>query len=315
MLMKKIMPILLSIVLVIGLAILFVSCGPQTKQAANQPADVITPVQTVTVDHTPLCEYIELTAVSSYQQRSYVKANVNGYIQSANVVIGKQVNTGTLLFSLITKEARAIGNAVNQLDPALKFSGVSAIRANLPGFITGVSHQKGDYVQDGETLAVISNQNSFVFLLDLPYELRGLINNRQPVELTMPDGEKLSGKISGSLAAVDSVAQTQKMIINVNAAHTIPEGLVAKVRVNKASSPNAQVVPKSAVLSNETEDEFWVMKMINDSTAVKVPVKKGIENDQVIEILAPLFNLKDRIINVGNYGIADTAKVKVVKQL
>ena len=60
----------------------------------------------------------------------------------------------------------------------------------------------------------------------------------------------------------------------------IPEGLIGKVRLTKVSHPQAQVLPKSAVLANETEDQFWIMKLINDSTAVKISVKKGIENDQ-----------------------------------
>ncbi|WP_228099032.1 efflux RND transporter periplasmic adaptor subunit [Pedobacter sp. MC2016-24] len=292
-----------------------VSCGQQTDTVTDTVAEVISPVEVTTISRTALAEYTELSAVSSYQQKSYVKANINGYIQSAKAVVGNRVTAGSLLFSLITKEARAIGNAVNQLDPGLRFSGVSTIRADQSGFITSVSHQKGDYVQDGEALAVISNQNSLVFLLDLPYELHRLLSNQQAVEVLLPDGERLEGQISGSLPVVDSLAQTQRMIIKVSTPQQIPEGLIGKVKIRKASSPNAQVLPKSAVLSNETEDEFWVMKMTNDSTAVKVPVKKGIENDKLIEIVSPIFKSNERIISTGNYGIADTAKVKVVKQL
>jgi uncharacterized NAD(P)/FAD-binding protein YdhS len=51
------------------------------------------------------------------------------------------------------------------------------------------------------------------------------------------------------------------------------------------------------------------MKMINDSTAVKVPVKKGIETSDKVEILSPEFSPQDKILLNGNYGLADTAKV------
>jgi hypothetical protein len=60
-------------------------------------------------------------------------------------------------------------------------------------------------------------------------------------------------------------------------------------------------------------DNFWVMKLINDSTAVRVPVTKGISSDDIIEIVSPLFNLTDRIINSGQYGLADTAFVTINK--
>ena len=59
--------------------------------------------------------------------------------------------------------------------------------------------------------------------------------------------------------------------------HNIPQNLVAKVKIVKVSKTAAATLPKNSVLSDETQSEFWVMKMINDTTAVKVPVKKGIE--------------------------------------
>jgi uncharacterized NAD(P)/FAD-binding protein YdhS len=72
-------------------------------------------------------------------------------------------------------------------------------------------------------------------------------------------------------------------------------------------------LPKSAVLANETQTEFWVMKLINDTLAVKVPVTKGIETTDRIEIISPQFAAQDRIVITGNYGLSDTAKVKIVK--
>jgi hypothetical protein len=115
------------------------------------------------------------------------------------------------------------------------------------------------------------------------------------------------------MPAVDSLAQTQRCIVKINTVQEIPEGLIAKVRLNKVLHLHAQVLPKSAVLSNETEDEFWVMKLINDSTAIKVKVKKGIENAGLVEVSEPRFTKNDRIIINGNYGLADTAKVKIRK--
>ncbi|HET6991155.1 MAG TPA: RND transporter, partial [Bacteroidia bacterium] len=71
------------------------------------------------------------------------------------------------------------------------------------------------------------------------------------------------------------------------------------------------LIPKAALLSNETQTEFWVMKLINDSTAVKVDVKLGIQSEDQSEIVDPAFTDKDRILLTGNYGIPDTAKVSI----
>jgi len=55
------------------------------------------------------------------------------------------------------------------------------------------------------------------------------------------------------------------------------------------------------------------MKMINATTAVKVPIKKGIQTDDKVEILAPTLTAKDKILLTGNYGVPDTIKVLVIK--
>jgi len=299
-----------------GTALLFLllsGCGGSNPAAESGTPTAVTPVQIAQVSDSTMTDDVEISAVSAYLEKSFVKANINGYVEQANIKTGQQVGNGQLLFSLITKEARSIGNTINKLDPGLKFSGISAIRAGAPGIIVQINHQKGDYVQDGEAMATISNRNSLVFLLDLPYELNQIISANKKLEVVLPDGVKLRGAVAGTMPAVDSLAQTQRYIIKVNAPKDIPEGLIAKVRLTKAAHPNAQVLPRSAVLASETEDQFWVMKLINDSTAVKVEVKKGIENKNTVEIIEPRLGRADRIITTGNYGLADTAKVKIQK--
>ncbi len=293
----------------------FASCKQkEEKEKQDTPgAAGFTPVTVTTVSSDPLAEYIELNAVSAFLQRSYVKANANGYLQSINTYLGKPVESGQVLFTLKTKESQSIGNSVNVLDSTFKFSGLINIRANGHGYITQLNHQQGDYVQDGEQLAVISDGSSFVFLLDLPYELRRYVLNKKSVELILPDGEKLNGVISSAMPAVDAASQTQSIVIRVNASHAIPENLIAKVRILKTEKGNTLSLPKAAVLSNETQTDFWVMKMIDSATAVKVPVKKGMETGDRAEILSPVFSDSDKILLTGNYGLPDTAKVKIVQ--
>lgn len=287
---------------------------PGTEKSAAETADSVdarTPVTVTMVSNQPLDDYIDLNAVSAFLQKSYVKAIANGYLQSADVYPGKYVEVGQTLFTLQTKEARSIGNDLKILDSTLKFSGVSVIKANQHGYITQLNHQSGDYVQDGEQLAVISDRNSFVFLLDLPYELRSYVLGKKSVELLLPDGTRLNGEIGPVMPTVDSASQTQNVVIRVNTSKAIPENLIARVRIIRSERPRTQSLPKPAVLTDETESDFWVMKMIDSATAVKVPVKKGIETKDRVEILSPVFSPTDRILVTGNYGLPDTAKVKV----
>jgi multidrug efflux pump subunit AcrA (membrane-fusion protein) len=270
-----------------------------------------TPVTVATVTNAALEDSIELNAVSAFLQKSYVKANANGYLQSANVYPGKYVEVGQPLFTLRTKEAQSIGNAIVQLDSSLKFTGTNVIRAGQHGYITQLDHQSGDYVQDGEQLAVISDRNSFVFLLNLPYEQRPDVLGKRSVLLILPDGTRLNGVIGPVMPTVDSASQTQNVVINVPGAGAIPENLIAKVRIIRTARAKAQSLPRPALLTDETESDFWVMKLIDSVTAIKVPVKKGLETRDRVEILSPMFAPTDKILVTGNYGLPDTAKVKV----
>ncbi|RFS26910.1 HlyD family efflux transporter periplasmic adaptor subunit [Chitinophaga silvatica] len=287
-----------------------ISCNSkQSTSEENGAAKVVTPVTVTTVSIQPMVDYIELNAISSYLLKSFVKANVIGYLNSGNIQLGQFVQRGQTLFTIKTKEATALGNTINSLDTSFHFLGKNTIRASSSGYITQLDHQPGDYVQDGEQLAVITDKSSFVFLLDMPYDLRPFIANKRSLELTLPDGEKLMGSIDQAMPVMDSATQTQRIIIRVNAGHPIPENLIAKVKIVKDLKPAAVTLPKAAILTDETQTEFWVMKMIDSTTAVKVPVKKGIETNGIVEITDPRFSEQDKILVSGNYGLPDTAHV------
>ena len=294
---------------------LLYACGNANKAADDEEADVQsqTPVSVTTIDQNPMIDYVDMNATAVFQQKNYVKANANGYIHEVNTKMGQYVNKGQVLFTIKTKEAQAIGNSINILDTTFKFSGVNKIRASEHGYITALTHQTGDYVQDGEQLAVISDRSSFVFLMQLPFEMRAIVKGNEPVQIILPDGEKLNGRISSFMPTVDTLAQTQGVAVKISSDKQIPENLVAKVRIVKSQKTNTASLPKSAILSNETQTDFWVMKLINPTTAIKVPIKKGIESGDRVEIVSPKFSATDKIIVTGNYGLPDTAKVKVVQ--
>ena len=295
--------------LVVLLGIL--ACHKTEKTVEETPVDSRTPVTVTNINEGEMQDFLELNATSTFLQKSYVKATANGYLQSVSAKLGDFVAVNKILFSLKTKETQGLGNVLSGLDSTFKFSGIIKIPATQSGYITQLNHQNGDYVQDGEQLAAISESSSFVFLLDLPYELQPYILKQKSVKLTLPDGENLNGTIIKLMPTVDAVSQTESVAIRVNAKHQIPENLIAKVRIVKKTKMNAISLPKSAILTDETQSNFWIMKMLNDSTAVKITIQKGIELGERVEILSPKFQSKDKILITGNYGLADTASVKI----
>jgi len=292
--------------------LLFSACKSnelKTENAEEKTQEGRTPVTITNPIKGNMNEIVIVNAVSAFQLKTNVKSSANGYLQEVSISLGKYVNKGDVLFVVKTKEAQSLGNTLHQLDSSLHFNGVITIKSPGTGFISQLNYRAGDYVQDGEQIATITDTKSFVFLLDLPYELTPYLNNNQSLQLHLPDGSILNGQVSNALPTVDPVSQTQNFVIRVNATKPIPENLIAKVYLVKKATSNTISVLKSAVLSDEVQSEFWIMQLIDSATAVKVPIKKGIENDTNIEILSPALKLTDKILLTGNYGLPDTAKV------
>ncbi|HEY6062208.1 MAG TPA: efflux RND transporter periplasmic adaptor subunit [Chitinophagaceae bacterium] len=303
-----------SILYFLTVSLAAASChSKKTQEEEPKELETITPVTVTSVSTDAMAEYIELNATSTFLQKAYVKASTNGYISSVNARIGKMISSGQTAFVLKTKESQSIGNTINLLDTSFRFSGIINIKAGTTGYVTELDHQPGDYVQEGEQLAVISDIRSFVFILNLPYELRPYVINKEFVELMLPDGKSLIGHVSSITPVVDSASQTQNIILTVND-KSLPINLIAKVRIEKNAKSNAVSLPKQSVLSDETQTNFWVMKVMDSTTAVKIPVTKGMEINDRVEILAPTFSVSDKFLLTGNYGLADTAKIKIIQQ-
>jgi multidrug efflux pump subunit AcrA (membrane-fusion protein) len=301
-------------VIMSGMLICCHHASSESEEQEVSPEQIQTPVTVTSISNQPLTEYAELNATSAFLQDNIVKSNVNGYVKSVNTKIGQHVTAGQTLFILKTKEAESLGSTIDKLDSSFHFSGIVRITAPETGYVTLLPHQVGDYVQDGEQLAEISDSNSFGFVLNVPYELSRCVSQRKEVEVILPDSTHLKGIVASLMPTLDSTSQTQRVLIKVTPGMSIPENLIAKVRILKSQKTNVISLPKQAVLSDESQTNFWVMKMIDSVRAVKVPVIKGVEADGRVEIVRPQFTSSDKILLTGNYGLPDTARVKIVSR-
>ncbi|MFV5696336.1 efflux RND transporter periplasmic adaptor subunit [Flavobacterium sp. LB3P122] len=300
-----------SILFFILTALFFISC--KNSNEAEKVIDPSVPVTLTTINTRSIQSYIDLNATAAYLVKNIIKANATGYLNSVNVASNDYVSNGAVLFSIKTREAKVLGNTINKIDPSLNFGGAIKVRANTNGFVTSVNVQQGDYVQDGDPLVSINDSNSFAIVLSLPYEFKKYVLINEELTVILPDSTLVKAKVQKYMPTVDATSQTQSVILKVIGKHDIPENLIVKVRINKSSNLKTVSLPKAAVLSNETETDFWIMKLINNNTAIKIPIKKGVETQDKVEILSPILTPEDKILLSGNYGVADTIKVKVIK--
>lgn len=285
---------------------------PGDDEAAGPPARAQVQVTTVTTQ--ALEDYVTLPATAVYPSKSGVTASLAAYITAVQVKLGDRVKAGQVLFGLETKERRALGADAERIDPSLRGFGLVAVRAPVGGIVSVLDRpQAGDYVLEGAPLCTVAESSGLVFQLNLPYELHALATGHPRVVILLPDSTRLTGTVTEPLASV-STGQAEIWLVKPDRPPgVIPENLTVQVRLTRARRAAAQTLPAACVLADETLHNFWVMKLTDDSTAVKVPVRLGVQQPDEIEILSPVFAPQDRILRTGNYGLADTAQVKIIR--
>ena len=294
----------------LGLIIL-TGCRQATPNSEKTTPSAI-PVTVVPIHIGRMSSYFELSATSAFLFKAAVRAPVTGYIENMSINQGDAVAENKRLFTIKTKEASAIMNdSLNYM----KFNGNVDINASLAGIVSSIEHPKGDYVTEGDLLCQIAVPESFVFILDIPFEFSGSLKLNNPCEIVLPDGRQIHGVIKSRFPSMAVSSQTERFVVKLLQSVSLPENMIAKLRIMKESDNNAASLPKSSILTDETMKSFWVMKLINDTTAVKVMVTTGISDKEYTQIKMPVFKATDLFLSSGNYGLGDTVNVKVIKTL
>ena len=292
-------------------SVILISCGGNEADSVNEVSSG-TPV---TITHPRLmnmADYLELNGNTVFLDKEIVRSTFDGFIVKDYKNIGDNVKTGDILFQIKTIESAATDTLGIMLGNRL-FRGTIFIKANSNGVVSELNYHEGNYVMGGEQIAVVSNPSSLRIKLNVPYEdiLKVKIGNE--CEVNLPDGVNLPGIIEKNVPAVNPVTQTQIYYIKLKYYRDVPENLNVMVKIPFKNFESTTVLPKSSLVTDVTESNFWIMKLINDTTAIRVDVKKGIENDSVAQILSPKLNKTDKIVLSGAYGLPDTAKVEIVK--
>jgi hypothetical protein len=289
----------------------------EAAPAADEEESMVKPKALVTVgtiETDTLTDVLRLSAVSAFPAKDALRATTTGYVLPPTPVVGQQVRAGQTVFTIQTKESKTLH--LDQLtgDPRLKFSGIIRIKSARSGILATVDKLAGDYVQDGEQLGLTYDRSRFGFVLDVPVTQLRYVHTGQNCRIFLPDGRVLTGRVAEVLATADVSIQTQRYTIRpVGPVPDLPENLAVQVELDRTAPHLARTLPRGAVLTDETQTEFWVMRLLNDSTAVKVPVSVGAQEKDHIEIKQPVFSAKDRILLSGNFGLDDTAAVKVTR--
>jgi multidrug efflux pump subunit AcrA (membrane-fusion protein) len=298
--------------------VLLASCDEKKADDNLLQEVVLVPPRTHVVAGTPstqtMSEDLTMNAVTTYTHRENIRATATGYVQQSQVMQGSRVSEGQLIFNLKTKEAEALGEEILK-DPQINITGIIPIIARNAGIITQVFFQEGDYILDGDVFAELTKPSALAVKLYVPYEYNQLVTLRKRVDIRLPDGEMLRGEVKQLLPSEDVVSQTTPYLVSITPFRFLPENLNVTVTVPTKLRSKALVIPLSALQSNEEQTDFWIMKVVNDTLAVRQSVTPGMRTDSLIELMHTTMTERDSIVIQGAYGLPDSAAITLVQQL
>jgi biotin carboxyl carrier protein len=297
--------------LAIAFTLVVTACStPATEEDSSIKAKVsveITGLSTGVVK-----DELTLFANTLYLKRNVVTSPIPAFITQVFIKLGEPVKEGQVLYLLETKERRALGTQAVMPDSSSTSYGKISVKAPASGIVSTLDKQQiGDYVLEGSQLCTIAESNALAFAVNVPFEFSPYAKTGVKCMLLLPDNSVHAAHFTTPLTTMNALAQTQTILAKSDDRMFLPENLIVKVLVNKNSDVKKQILPKMAMLSDEMMEKFWVMKLINDSTAIKVDVKPGTMNKELVEIMEPLFKVNDKFLVSGNYGLPDTAFVRV----
>ncbi|MDA3906246.1 MAG: hypothetical protein PF484_09245 [Bacteroidales bacterium] len=244
-----------------------------------------------------------------YLNKATITAPITGYVTDVNIKLGDWIKKGSLLFNIQTKESKALQNS--NILPSNQF-GIIPVYASASGFINTLSiTDAGIFITEGNVMATIVKNTDLAIQVNAPFGYRKLLNSAKSIEIELPDQEIKLATFYKAMPIVDAVSQTQQILFKLTKYSPLPENLNVIVKISIKHKNDIMILPKEAILTNETQDKFWIMKVIADSLALKIPVVKGLENDGEVEIIKPALKLTDIIIQKGAYGLSDSTKVKI----
>lgn len=283
--------------------ILLILASCKSKGSSEEEQMPVVTVRTAKVIRGDIESEISFNGTTIYLKNNQIVSPISGYITNVYVKYGEEIQKDKVLFEIQTRERKALES---ESDSSVNI-GVVKVVATSDGFINELNiNEPGVYVAEGSTLCNIVENKDLMVKVNVPFEYINVFNKESKCKILLTDNTIVNGSVQRILPVMDEVNQTQTVLLKPETNRQLPENLNLIIKFINERHRQAFLVAKSSLMTNETQDEFWVMRVVEDNMAVKIPVKKGIENDSIVEIISPQLNINDIIITEGAYGLPDS---------
>lgn len=187
------------------------------------------------------------------------------------------------------------------------------VRTPIDGVVSLRNVRQGDRVTPNTHLYSMVNLEDIIATVHVPEKDLSTIQIGQLTYLTSDylEDEKFEGYVKRISPIVDPATGTFKVTIGLDGEHKgVRPGMFVNAFIVTMTNNNALLLDKDAIVYDSDKRFVFVVK---DSLALKIAVEIGFEDASTVEILKGISDA-DKVIIVGQNGLRDKTKVKVVKE-
>jgi RND family efflux transporter MFP subunit len=209
---------------------------------------------------------------------------------------------------------QALQAQVQQAESSLRDAEAQLAQTELRSPIAGIVSERrmdpGAMATPGSSILTIVDIGRL--WLDVPVQEQQAVQVRSGLPAEARFDAQPGRVYSGRVIRINPAANPQSRAVTArveiqNPGRLIKPGMFGRVRLVTERRPNVLVVPREAVLREETAAYVFVTE---NETAVRRPVETGAEQEDVIEIRSGL-EPGDRVLIQGHQQLKDGAKIRV----
>jgi membrane fusion protein (multidrug efflux system) len=318
----------------------------------GRTADLI-PVEVATIEKGTISDYILLSTNLETEKMADIYSRVQGLVERNRAEEGDLVKKGQVLMDLEADEHKLAEEkarltylkqksdfdrmeamyqqnllSIEEFETA-KFSlqglevdwkqaqlNLSYTRITTP--ITGVVgdrlRKQGDRIQPSDKLFTVINTDEMIAIVYAPEKEMGIVKKNQLAYILSDHlaGEQFEGWIKRVSPVVDPQSGTFKITVGVkNRKGKLRSGMFVNTHIITDTHDDAILIPKRAIVY---ENEQMSVFVVRDSLAIKINLRVGFQDHEMVEALEGIEE-GDQIIVVGQAGLKDKTKVRVVNML
>ena len=136
----------------------------------------------------------------------------------------------------------------------------TTLTANADGIISNISAEVGQVVAAGQNVLTLVQTNEFEVVVDVPENKIAAVQIGQPVTIDFwATRDVVSGTVREISPMADSASRTFTVKISIPDVRNIQLGMTANVFMRDEISPNAIILPLSAIYQTDAAAQVWIV--------------------------------------------------------